>query len=71
MQQFFSDCLNFFKTVAEFIKTIVDSIANFFLMAGKVKTFIQSVTSLLPAFIVPFILIGITVLIVMFVLDEI
>lgn len=71
MAQFFNDALDFFKSIADFIKMIVDSVVQFFALVPKVTAFGNDAASLVPTFLAPFLLLGIALIIVKFILDRI
>lgn len=70
MAQFFSDALDFFKSIADFIKMMVDSVVKFFELVPQVIGFGNSASGLLPTFLAPFLILGIALIIVKFVLDR-
>lgn len=71
MAEFFSSVLNFFETIGDFIKTMFESVLNF----GHMVSYITSpqlallFTNYLPAFLTPFLLLGISVLVLKVLLD--
>ena len=71
MLQFFDDALKFFKSIADFITMLVDSIVKFFQMIPIVLGFGNSASGLLPSFLAPFLILAIAIIIVMFILDRV
>lgn len=70
MAQFFNDALDFFKSIADFIKMMVDSVVQFFQLVPKVTAFGSQASGLLPTFLAPFLILGIALIIVKFILDR-
>lgn len=69
MEQFFDSVLQFFKTIATFISTLVSGTVQFFQMLPGVFSFMNNATAYLPSFVIPFFVLGITLLIVKVILD--
>ena len=70
MFQFFNDALDFFRSIASFIKMVVDSVVKFFGIIPRVITFGSNASSYLPGFLAPFLGLAIALIIVKLIIDR-
>lgn len=71
MADFFNSVLSFFESIGNFLHMILSSITGFFGMLGSIfsDNFTGGITRYFPSFIVPFLFVGLTLLVIKVILE--